>query len=398
MDKRCGIKCFKNHILQETMSKAIGIIIHDRAPLFSNGIIQNAYFLHQCCEAIGYKCQFLCPEPNPSPFEHNGMSVKQITTDVSIFHPTDYHLVVIVTRDISKEMYDLLKANRVGIVTLVCGNNYMFDQEDFVLGIKSGGANKWLGGSRNIDEQWLIPSFQYALDYMEVIRDRPAFIVPHLWSPEILRAYAPRIIKQPDTALFYNISNRKSKKLAIVLLEPNLNICKTGWLPLVVSERLHMDYPDLIEFVYAFNFPSHAQAYKMIEPFSVRSKIRPFERKTIADLLHFFNNTSECIPIFVTHQVLTHLNYLFYELLYYGYPLVHNSTDLEGCGYKYTDNNIKQCVEQILYAAKHHDKQVETYKAKAKEYLKRVDPLNPVVQKQFDQMIKASIAKHVLSV
>lgn len=375
--------------------KKIGIIINNDAYIFSNGIIQNAYFLYKCCEAIGYTCQLLCPDPSPKPFEHKGLSVKQITTDVSIFNPAEYHTIVLVTRDISSEVYDILKCNKVGIVTLVCGNNYMFDQEDFVMGIK-GNTHKYLGASRNIDEQWLIPSYKYALDYMEIIRKKPAFVVPHLWSPEIVRHYAPLTLKQPESSLFYDAATRKSKKLSIVILEPNMNFCKTGWMPIIAAEKLYTLYPDLIEYVYVFNFPSHQHAYTMTSVLSLGSKIRKFERKSVAEILYFFNNQSNCTPIFVSHQVLTSLNYLYYELLYYGFPLVHNSPDLDGCGYFFTENNIGKCAEQILYAHKHHDKGVETYKEKAREYLKRVDPLDPGVQKTFDQMITASIIRNTM--
>jgi hypothetical protein len=155
-----------------------------------------------------------------------------------------------------------------------------------------------------------------------------------------------------------------------------------------------MDHPELIEFVYVFNFPSHDHAYRMTNALSLGPKLRKFERKSVAEIMYFFNNESDCTPIFVSHQTLNSLNYLYYELLYYGFPLVHNSPDLDGCGYFYPDQNIKACVEQILYAHKHHDKGVETYKEKANEYLKRVDPLDPVVQKTFDQFVMASIVKH----
>lgn len=375
--------------------KKIGIIINDNAYIFSNGIIQNAYFLYQCCEAMGYTCQLLCPDSSPKPFEHKGLSVKQITSDLRIFNPAEYHTIVLVTRDISKEVYDLLKHHKVGIVTLVCGNNYMFDQEDFVMGIK-GNVNKYLGASRNIDEQWLLPSFKYALDYMEIIRKKPAFIVPHLWSPEIIRHYAPLTLKQPESSLFYDATTRKSKKLNIVILEPNLNLCKTGWMPIIAAEKLHTLYPDLIECVYVFNFPSHQHAYAMTSVLSLGSKLRKFERKSVAEIMYFFNNQSDCTPIFVSHQVLTSLNYLYYELLYYGFPLVHNSTMLDGCGYYFPENNIGKCVEQIVHAHKHHDKGVETYKEKAHTYLKRVDPLDPGVQKTYDQMITASIVRNLM--
>ena len=32
------------------MTKKIGLVIHSGAHLFSNGIVQNAYFIYQCLE------------------------------------------------------------------------------------------------------------------------------------------------------------------------------------------------------------------------------------------------------------------------------------------------------------------------------------------------------------
>jgi hypothetical protein len=373
--------------------KKVGIVIHDKASLFSNGIIQNAYFLYQCLESVGYTCQLLCPEKDPSPFQHKRLPVRQITADESVFNPREYHMVITVTRRISPELYAVLKTHKVGVVALVCGNNYVYDQEEFLKGMTDG-TTVYMGESRNIDEQWLIPSYHHALDYVEMIRKKPAFLVPHLWSPEIVRHCTPLSIGKPESILFYDITKRKSKKINIVMLEPNINLFKTAWLPIVASEKVYMDHPGLIEFVYVFNFPSHDHAYRMTSALSLGPKLRKFERKSVAEIMYFFNNESDCTPIFVSHQTLNSLNYLYYELLYYGFPLVHNSPDLDGCGYFYPDQNIKACVEQILYAHKHHDKGVETYKEKATEYLKRVDPLDPVVQKTFDQFVMASIVKH----
>lgn len=324
------------------------------------------------------------------------MSVKHITMDERIFDPREYHTIITVTRRITTEMYALLKRHKVGVISLVCGNNYMYDQEEFLRGMKDG-STAYMGESRNIDEQWLIPCYYHALDYVEMIRKKPAFLVPHLWSPEIVREYTPRAIHKPEASLFYNIEKRKSKKINIVMLEPNLNLFKTAWLPIVASEKLYMDHPELVEFVFVFNFPEHDHAYRMTDTLSLGPKLRKFQRKSVAEIMHFFNNESDCTPIFVSHQVLNGLNYLYYELLYYGFPLVHNSPMMDGCGYFYPETNIKACVDQILYAYKHHDKSVETYKEKAKEYLKRVDPLDPSVQKTFDQMITASIVKNATS-
>jgi len=375
--------------------RKLGILVYNNAYLFANGIVQNAYFFHQCCEAMGYTCQLLCPESGPVPFEHKGLSVKQLTPDERIFDPREYHTIVLFTSPISKETYTFLKAHKVGVVMLVCGNNYMYDQEQFVAGIK-GNRTSFLGKEAQLDEQWLIPSYHHAIDYLEILRKKPTFVVPHLWSPEIIRHFAPRVIKQPESSLFYDITKRKSSKISIVVLEPNQNLFKTAWTPIMASEKLYMENPDLIEYVYVFNFPSNEHAYRMADGLSLGPKLRKFERKSIAEIMYFFNNQSESMPIFVSHQVLNGLNYLYYELLYYGFPLIHNSTELDGCGYFYPENQIKSCVEQILYAYKHHNKVVETYKEKAAVYLKRIDPLDSGVQKTFDQMITASIVKNAL--
>lgn len=374
--------------------KKVGIVIHNDAALFTNGITQNAYFLHQCLESSGYTPQFLCQEPVTVPFKHRDLSVKEISVDPRIFDPREYHTVVVITRWISVEVYKLLKVHNVAVVGLECGNHYMSDQENFVRGARDN-AVTYLGRMKHVDEQWLIPSYHHSLEYLEIIRGAPAFLVPHLWSPEIIQEFTVKYIGKPESSIVYKMDTRSSTKINIVTCEPNMNLFKTAWLPVVASEKLHRMVPDLIDNVFVFNFPKHDISYKMIETLTLGSKLRRFERKTMSEILHYFNNETSCMPIFVSHQVMNSLNFLYYELLYYGYPLVHNSPDLDGCGYYYPENDIKACAEQILYAQKHHHKRLDTYKVKALTYLKRVNPLEEDVKSTFDQMVKASIAKNL---
>jgi hypothetical protein len=104
-------------------------------------------------------------------------------------------------------------------------------------------------------------------------------------------------------------------------------------------------------------------------------------------------NSHTTIPIFLSYQLYNSLNYLYYEILYFGYPLVHNSPDLDGCGYYYPEHNLSKCVEQILYAYKHHNKHLDSYIAKSRNYLKRVDPYDPDVCRTWDEMLNSVLAK-----
>jgi hypothetical protein len=175
-------------------------------------------------------------------------------------------------------------------------------------------------------------------------------------------------------------------KIDIIIMEPNLGFIKTSWLPIVASEKLELDYSEILNKVYVYNYPEHKTAHDMIADFKVKDKLLKLNRIAIFDVFHNFKN-SNTLPVFVSHHYKNSLNYLYYEILYYGYPLVHNSDDLDGCGYYYPDNNIGKCVEAIMDAFKHHNKQADTYREKSLKYLERVDPYHPDVGKIWKQMI-----------
>jgi len=129
----------------------------------------------------------------------------------------------------------------------------------------------------------------------------------------------------------------------------------------------------------------------MIGALSVAPKVRRFVRLSTPEIVDHFNNSSDCYPIFVSYQLNNPLNYTYYEALHYGYPLVHNSPDLDGLGYYYPEMSISKCAEQILHAYKHHDKNVDMLRKKADKYLERFDPLNPDVGTTFKGFLTSAI-------
>jgi hypothetical protein len=151
-------------------------------------------------------------------------------------------------------------------------------------------------------------------------------------------------------------------------------------------------HPTLLEEVRVYNFPGNVQANVMANNLTLSTKLKKVPRDAIINVLRDCNQ-SDTMPIFVCHQMMNSLNYLYYELLYYGYPLVHNSPDLDGCGYRYSGYDVEQLSDAILTAYKHHDRSIETYKLRARTYLKRVDPNDPDVRNTFEQALKSSVVK-----
>jgi len=270
------------------------------------------------------------------------------------------------------------------VISFICGNLFMMDNEDFVRGSKVPGTTTFVGKINKCDEVWTIPSYEYMVDYMELMRGKPVFVVPHLWSPEIIQAYLKEK-KLDENELFFRM--KPFKKAEIIIVEPNLFLFKTAWLPICAAEKVHIENPDLIENVFCFNFPDTDRAHNMADNLSLGPKLRKFKRIPMPELLSHFNKL-DTMPIFVSHQVHNSLNYTYYEILHYGFPLVHNSKDLEGCGYYYDGDNLKQCASKILYAYTHHAKELNVQKDLAYNFLQTIDPLK---ERKWPEMIRSVI-------
>lgn len=371
------------------MDKKIGIFVNSEIQLFSNGILQNAYFLLICLQKTGFECQLLSTKENPKQIECCDTSVKQISTDLSIFNPSEYMAIITVNSNLSIELYSYLKTKKIFISALVCGNNLMIDLDDFAHGAYAPGRTSFIGKSCPVDDLWIIPCYDFAVEYVSLMRGKPARVVPHLWSPHLIEETSKPHIKE---SLVYNLLNHVSKKIDILILEPNLNFYKSAWIPIVACEKLHKMYPDLINNVYVFNCPVHDQALHMFKNLEIKDKLKKFSRLPIAEIFSFFNK-QKTMPILVSHTILNELNYTYYEALNYGWPLVHNSTLLDGCGYKYAENSLTDCANAIYSAYENHNKTLEHYKEKGKMFLERVNPFNLDVQLIFKELVTEGVLR-----
>jgi len=376
--------------------KKVGIIVHNKANLFTNGITQNAYFIYQCLENIGMKCQFLCHDGEPAKFGFRDLEVKTLSTDRAVFDPSEYHTIISVTRGLLEPHYKMLKEHNVHVISFICGNGLMQHMEEFVKGESMPGVSTGIGLKACADELWLIPSLKFSIDYYKVIKDTSiAHIVPHLWGNTFLSETCAQFDKKPEKELFYNFYNHVNKKLTILIMEPNLSLVKNAWIPIIACEKLNRMYPDLIENVFVFNFPKHDISYSMTDHLSLGKKLRKFKRLSMSQvMLHF--NAEKSFPVFLTNQILTSLNYLYYETLYYGWPLVHNSPDLDGCGYFYPEHDIAKCVEAIMNAFNTHNINSCLHIEKNHKYLKRTDPLGEENKKIWTQLIDHGIVSENL--
>jgi hypothetical protein len=347
--------------------KSIGLLIDSDMSLFSNGLIQNAYFLYECIENCGFTCKFLSLKPHSKPFEYKNIPVSQFQIDSLEFDPTAYHAIITISTGFLEHEYNFLKKHNVRVFGFTCGNLYMNDAERFVYGDKAPGS---FLGRANVDKCLVIPSYSNIKTYFEVTRGKPYYVAPHIWSPVICDSHFK--------STFLYDRERCRTKIHMLVLEPNLFVIKNAWPVIVAGEALEQENPKLLDKISVFCAGARKVKQTMIAALQVKPKVHLFDRVSVVSILERTNN-EESMPIIVSYQNNNSLNYLYYECLHYGFPLVHNSPDLKACGYYYPENDIELCRDAILYAYTHHREEFYTYMKKADDFLKTLDPANPHV-------------------
>lgn len=358
----------------------IGIITNNNT-LFSNGLSQNAYFLYEVFRLAGHTCTMLCYDEKYVKLD--GLDIPVKTISVKGFNITEYDVIITVGIGISKQMYE--RKGKTVVIGFVCGNVFANNLIDFI-SEEEGGRDKIIGKSTPVDKLWIIGGFDYMNRYMELLRGASAISVPHLWSPKVLEKHAVEKFKYDIKGLQFNPELHTNGKLNILILEPNIGFTKTGLLPLMICEALFLKYPDLIDTVFLFNIPKGGAGVAVLENLTINKKIRRFKGLHMAEILTYFNKQA-AMPLVLSHQILHPWNYVYYEMMYYGLPLVHNSDKLKGYGYYYEEFDIDGAVKSIVQAQEYHTKIGVLQKKKNDAFLRTIDPYDVETIKVWDALL-----------
>jgi hypothetical protein len=181
-----------------------------------------------------------------------------------------------------------------------------------------------------------------------------------------------------------------AKSWRMAVFEPNLSVVKTSFIPLLGCEVAHRQNPYALEKIYAFN-TAHLQQHSVMQGFCDALNIH---RHGLIEFHHraaTFEVMAKFANSVISHQWENAQNYLYYELLWGGYPLIHNSPFVHqaGCGYYYPDFDCELAGAAILKALATHDANLADYQRHARAYLYSVDPYNPENIATYDRAIVA---------
>lgn len=251
------------------------------------------------------------------------------------------------------------------IVSMRVGNDYVIDIERMIFDKPHG----LLISGAPYHEIWTLPEYEATcVPYFASAFRAPVRMVPHLWSPMVLeRAMA----RAPDSLPFAYVPGRQRWRVAV--FEPNICMVKTSFIPMLACEFAYRAQPRAIGHLWVYNsfhlkekppFVAFAQSLDI-----VRNGLASFEGR-----FPLYQVVPANVDAVLAHHWENGQNYLYYEALYGGYPLLHNSHLIGDCGYRYEGFDCEQGGRALLRAHAEHDANLDAYRAQARDFLATLDP------------------------
>lgn len=365
--------------------------------MFSNGIKQNAVFFYELLVNIGYDVYMIVTDGDKynisqKPSFWNYCNIKYLKNSEIL--TGGFHLVVQFGYQLYGDVMEQLQKCGTRTVFYNCGNKYLIESELCLFKPNETVTYQYNDdcGIHHFDQIWLIPQMtNTCLHYMRTLHRSPTIEVPFIWSPAIIENYEGEYFKEHSVKLSY-VNKGISKKCAI--FEPNLSIMKWAYPSILICENAYRGLSDkeLVKSLYVTNVDAEP---KKDSPFNLKAF------NTMVKSLDLFHDKkisieSRYVAIFfmtkyadiaISHQLENPLNYLYFDLAWMGWPIVHNASLCKDVGYYYEGFNFEMGAEMVKNAILTHDDNVEEYTKRNRSVIGKYLPSNKYLQEQYRTLV-----------
>ncbi len=358
----------------------IGITINVDHGLWGSGINQNAMYLAGVLEKSGNSVDLIHGKKEDFDYEKIGNFNYVYITDSFM---VKYDVVIKLGLAIEQKWFDLWKIHnkKLKLVNYECGNSLFIDTETILFK-----KEKYDPSARKIkkatpDQIWSIPQMEeMCIDYYRYRNECDnATVVPFCWEPIALDWYSKKTGIKTYT---------KRKLNRIGVCEPNLSLMKNSIYPTIIIDRFFKDYniTDEIKMVKLFGADSLVKSgdflhnVKNTEMFK-QGKLKTEGRRSILATLYLYSD------IIVSWQMNNPLNYLYLDIAWYGWPIIHNGELCKDIGYYYEKFNATQAAKMIKYAIDNHNNDAD-YQERNRNIIKRYTNKNKEMVENYKTLLE----------
>jgi hypothetical protein len=364
--------------------------------IFTNGIKQNTIFFYELLKNIGYDVYFIVEDKQYEEFQKNDLcwntnEYKYLKCSEILI--SKFHIVIQFGFQIKINILDSLKECDVRVIYYVCGNKYFMESEtclfkkDEIVSFQYNNFTK-----HYFNQIWLIPHHMNSCyNYIKTLYRSDVIEVPFIWSPIIIEKMQDKYYGSNYSKFTY-INRGPNKKCAI--FEPNISILKWAFPALLSCENAYRVLPDKnnIQKIYITNINSTDKNKATFNIHALNQMVKSldlFKDKKIAVESRYVSLTfmSKYADIAVSHQIENNLNYLYLDLAWFGWPIVHNANLCKDIGYYYENSNFDMGSEMIQQVLSNHDNNVDEYIKTNRANMDRYLPSNKELQNHYKQLI-----------
>jgi hypothetical protein len=347
--------------------------------LWANGLFQNIFMLYKLFEIAGY-CPFLLVDDN-NKHKESKLFEKFRTIDANewVAKPFKLHAYIEMGMSCGVQIRQLFKKSGAKMFKLYLGNILNIDIE---IPMFSPGTNFCHHMVGDIDTILVSSHYDFHQEYAAAInRVYPSVLVtPYVWEPFFVQDLA-------DT-----YKHRGCPPWSFTIIEPNISFQKCSLIPIMICEALFRRSPEKVHEVAVINGAKllESQYFKMtILPtldIYKAGKLHLLGRADTRTLAKAMNN-----HILIQHTVNNEYNYIFFEHMLMGFPVIHNFPRFKDYGYYYEGDDINGGLAQIDAIANGHANSGETYKALIKQLAWNFSIYNPANIKGWVDIIEGTI-------
>lgn len=339
------------------------------AVLWNNGIAQNVVHLGLLLQAMDDVEPFLVVYPFDKQAIHPVGASFKIPTINTEEAALQLDIVLEIGVRLEAEFTDPYRKLGGKLVSYMAGNSMVMSMESVFLPVAVGGelsieqvdgkpvaklVNMKPGGAErgailakdHFDAVWITPQHWHMNAGFIRSAVGPAFKAPHIWSPAAIEHSKQALGVDPTW------KGRPEKGWSLGTFDPNINVVKTFHLPLLVAHEAYKHIPDDIRRMMLFS-ANHLNGRLHFERF-VTSMSIPVGKITSEPRQPICLMLGREVDAVITHQWENSLNYLFWDTLHLGYPLIHNSPDILEAGYYYESFNPADGGRALMQAISEH--------------------------------------------
>lgn len=347
--------------------------------LWSSGINQNAVLLAMLMRRLPDVASVAMVDCSGKPAPHP----LAVWAGVPTLSPEDAAEALDVLVEVGgRAPADLMRRFRARggkLVSYMAGNAMVMNFEALARGLPHGESMS----AEPFDAVWITPQHWHMnRDLCRITRSDKVVIAPHIWEPVFFDLFAREAGLDP----FYK-RGAAPRPWRIAILEPNINVLKTFHLPLLVAEEGFRRDPEAIAEVLLFNtkefigVPHFDELTTSLDLFKA-GKLSSEGRFATPNVLA---NHADAV---IVHQWENDLNYLYWDVLWSGHPLIHNSPSARDVGYYYESFDPADGGRILVDALARHRDRAGAARAESLDFLRRFSIDQPSVLAAHEDLLE----------